>query len=225
MEIYNDKLNPEIIRKRFPLFEPELCQEVSDHGTWAFVEKGEPLMQGDNYIKTFPLVLDGILRISRNDDSGKETRLYYLNAGEVCAMALTCCMSYSKSNIYAVAEEDADVMLLPVNLLDEWLSKYQGWKQFMMFAYKDRFDELLETVDSLAFKKMDERLVTFFIDYHKTTKKTEYRGTHEEIARALTSSREVISRLLKALEKEGKIELGRNRVNFKGLVEKKLPTK
>ncbi len=218
MEIYTDKLSPEIIHKRFPIFETELCEEISEKGTWASVEKGEKLMQGDNYIKTFPLVLDGILRITREDEKGRETRLYYLNRGEVCAMALTCCMSYSKSNISATAEEDADVMMLPVNLLDEWLSKYQGWKQFVMFAYKDRFDELLETIDSLAFKKMDERLITFFEDYHKSTKKFKFKGTHEEIARALTSSREVVSRLLKTLEKQGKITLGRNKIGFEELI-------
>lgn len=218
MEFYKDKLNPEIIHKRFPQFELSLCEEISEKGQWAHVEKGEKLMHGDNYIKSFPLVLDGILRISREDDKGRESRLYYLNTGEVCAMALTCCMSYSKSSIHATAEEDADVMMLPVNLLDEWMSVYQGWKQFVMLAFKDRFDELLETIDSLAFKKMDERIVTFFEDYNRSTGNHEFRGTHEEIARALTSSREVVSRLLKSLEKQGKIELGRNRVNFEKLI-------
>ncbi len=218
MELYTEKLRPEIIQKRFPQFELGLCEEISEQGQWTYVEKGEKLMQGDNYIKSFPLVLDGILRISREDDKGRESRLYYLKTGEVCAMALTCCMSYSKSNIHATAEEDADVMMLPVNLLDEWMSKYQGWKQFVMLAFKDRFDELLETIDSLAFKKMDERIITFFEDYHKSTGNNEFRGTHEEIARALTSSREVVSRLLKSMEKQGKIELGRNRVNFEKLM-------
>jgi len=218
MEFYKEKLNPEIIHKRFPQFEMKLCEAISELGQWAHVEKGEKLMQGDNYIKSFPLVLDGILRISREDNKGRESRLYYLNTGEVCAMALTCCMSYSKSSINATAEEDADVMMLPVNLLDEWMSTYQSWKQFVMLSFKDRFDELLETIDSLAFKRLDERIITFFEDYYKSTNHTEFKGTHEEIARALTSSREVVSRLLKSLEKQGKIELGRNRVNFKNLI-------
>lgn len=219
MEFYKEKLSPEILQKRFPEFETALCKEITDNGSWAHIEKGEFIMKNDQYIQSFPLVLDGLLRIFREDDKGRETQLYYLNTGEVCSMALTCCVSRLKSNISAIAEEDADVMLVPVNFLDEWMSKYTSWKHFVMYSYKDRFDELLETIDSLAFKKMDERLVAYFEEYNSSTGNTIFKGTHEDIARALTSSREVISRLLKALEKQGKIELSRNKVDFEKLID------
>lgn len=218
MEYYKEKLSPEILQKRFPEFETALCQEITDNGTWAHIEKGEHIMKNDQYIQSFPLVLDGLLRIYREDDKGRETQLYYLNTGEVCSMALTCCVSRLKSNISAIAEEDADVMLVPVNFLDEWMSKYTSWKHFVMYSYKDRFDELIETIDSLAFKKMDERLIAFFEEYNSSTGNTEFKGTHEEIARALTSSREVVSRLLKTLEKQGKVALSRNKVEFSKLI-------
>lgn len=218
MEYYNDTLSPEILQKRFPSFEPELTTLITQHGKWASVEQGENLMSAGQSIQFFPLVLDGLLRIYRNDDQGRETQLYYLQRGEVCAMALTCCTSGTKASINAIAEADTDVMLIPVKYIDQWSTDFPSWKHFMMSAYKDRFDELIETIDSLAFKKMDERLISFFNDYQQGTGKTCYTGTHEEIARALTSSREVISRLLKALEKQGRVTLSRNKVDFTNLL-------
>lgn len=218
MEYYKEQLSPEILQKRFPSFEPELCEAITTEGFWGHVEKGEPLLKGDEYIKCFPLMLDGLLRIYREDDNGRETQLYYLKQGEVCAMALSCCTNRLKSTISAMAEEDTDVMMVPVELLDQWMGQFPSWKHFVMGAYKSRFDELLDTIDSLAFKKMDERLITFLIEYHQSSGNTEFQGTHESIARALTSSREVISRLLKTLEKQGKITLSRNRIDFKNLL-------
>ncbi len=217
MEYYNEKLSPEILQKRFPGFELDLCREISENGSWVHIEKGDFILQNEQQIKQFPLILDGILRIFREDDNGRETQLYYLNRGEVCTMALTCCVSHLKSSISAVAEEDTDVMLVPLHFIDEWISKFISWKHFVLYSYQERFDELIDTIDSLAFMKMDERLIDYFKNYHKTTGKTLYKGTHEEIARALTSSREVISRLLKTLENNGKVTLGRNKVDFEKL--------
>lgn len=123
-----------------------------------------------------------------------------------------------QSNISAYAEEDTEIIRIPVDYLDKWLVKYSTWKEFVMYAYRSRFDELLTTIDGIAFKKMDERLVKFFIDRHKATGETTYTGTHQEIANSLTSSREVISRLLKQLEKSGQIIIGRNKIDFSSLV-------
>lgn len=218
MKFYHETLNSEILNSRFPGFEAELAQQISKHGQWAHVEQGDILMQSGGYIQGIPLVLDGLLRIYREDDMGRENQLYYLQRGEVCATALTCCSSKVKSTISAVAEEDTDVLIIPIKFLDEWMDRFPTWKHFVMQAYKSRFDELLETIDSLAFKKMDQRLISFLIDYNHSTGKTEYHGKHEDIARALTSSREVISRLLKVLEKEGKITLSRNNIDFKNLL-------
>ncbi|QZT38084.1 Crp/Fnr family transcriptional regulator [Halosquirtibacter xylanolyticus] len=210
----NVRLNPEIIQKRFPILDLNLCEKIADVGSWTEIPKGQMLIQEDKYIKKFPLVLDGVLRIYRSDSDGRESLLYYLTRGEVCLMALTCCMEHFKSNVNIVAEEDTDVISVPVRYLDEWLVEYESWKVFVLRSYKSHFDGLLETIDSLAFKKMDERLLSFFVEYQKSTGKKYFQGTHGEIASSLTTSREVISRLLKALEKEGKVNLSRNRVDF-----------
>ena len=133
-------------------------------------------------------------------------------------MALTCCMGHIRSNIKAVAESPATVVRVPVPLLDQWMATYRTWKEFVMYAYRRRFDELLETIDGIAFMNMDSRLLKFFTDRYKSTNQTTFPGTHQDIALALNSSREVVSRLLKKLEQQRRIVIGRNKIDYSALV-------
>lgn len=133
-------------------------------------------------------------------------------------MALTCCMGHIRSNIKAVAESPATVVRVPVPLLDQWMATYRTWKEFVMYAYRRRFDELLETIDGIAFMNMDSRLLKFFTDRYKSTNQTTFTGTHQDIALALNSSREVVSRLLKKLEQQRRIVIGRNKIDYSALV-------
>jgi CRP/FNR family transcriptional regulator len=218
METHDIPISVDIIRKRFPFFEKGLIEEISKEGEWVSIETGDELMSEGKYIRSFPIVLDGLIRVCRRDEEGREVLLYYLNSGQVCAMALTCCMGRMQSNISAFADEEAEIIRIPVECLDRWMANYTTWKEFVMHAYRNRFDELLTTIDGIAFKKMDERLEKFFIDRFKATGETIFNGTHQEIASSLASSREVISRLLKQLEKSGKINIGRNKIDFSLLV-------
>lgn len=218
MELHNLPMSVDIIRKRFPFFEKGLIGEISQHGEWISLDAGDELMSEGKYIRSFPIVLEGLIRVCRSDNEGREALLYYLGAGQVCAMALTCCMGRMQSNIAAYAEEDSEILRIPVDLLDRWMVEYSTWKEFVMYAYRSRFDELLNTIDNIAFKRMDQRLEAFFIDRFKATGETTYNGTHQDIANALTTSREVISRLLKQLEKSGSIQIGRNKIDFSALV-------
>lgn len=218
MEIHDIPIAVDIIRKRFPFFEPGLIEEISKEGEWVTVEENDELMSEGKYIRSFPIVLEGLIKVCRTDNEGREVLLYYLNPGQVCAMALTCCMGRMQSNISAYAEEDTEIIRIPVECLDRWMVEYVTWKEFVMYAYRTRFDELLTTIDSIAFKKMDERLVKFFTDRFKATGDTTYNGTHQEIANSLTTSREVISRLLKHLEKMGDVKISRNKIDFSALV-------
>lgn len=218
MEIHNIPVSVDVIRKRFPFFEAALIEEISKEGKWITVEEGDELMTEGKYIRSFPIVLEGLIKVCRKDTEDREVLLYYLNPGQVCAMALTCCMGRMQSNIGAYAESDTEIIRIPVDCLDQWIVKYVTWKEFVMHAYRNRFDELLTTIDSIAFKKMDERLLKFFDDRYKVTGKTVYNGTHQDIANSLTTSREVISRLLKQLEKEGVVTIGRNKIDFSPLV-------
>lgn len=218
MELHDIPVSVDIIRKRFPFFEPDLINEISKYGEWVTVENGDELMTEGKYIRSFPIVLEGLIRVSRRDDEGREVLLYYLNPGQVCAMALTCCMGRMQSNISAYAEEDTEIVRIPVEFLDKWMVSYTTWKEFVMYAYRSRFDELLTTIDSIAFHKMDERLVKFFVNRYNATGNKVYNGTHQYIANSLTTSREVISRLLKQLEKTGDVKISRNRIDFSPLV-------
>ena len=96
--------------------------------------------------------------------------------------------------------------------------QFKTWKEFIMYSYRKRFDDLLETIDSIAFKNMDDRLIKFFVDRYRVTDSTFYSGTHQEIALMLNTSREVVSRLLKKLENDRTIVITRNQIDYVTLV-------
>lgn len=204
-----------LVRKRFPVFfEEQLIKEIAEQGSVQTYKAGDIVMEINRYIKSIFLLVEGSIKIIREDDDGNELFLYYLNQSETCAMALTCCMNNMKSEVRAIAEDDCVMVNIPVKYLDIWMDKYSSWKSFVFHTYNMRFNELLQTIDSIAFMKMDERLYKYLVDKVKATGKTTLRVTHQEIAYELNTSREVISRLLKQLEKHGKIELSRNRIEF-----------
>lgn len=207
----------EIVKKKFPFFESALRDAIAEQGVLKFIDEGSTLIEEDQYIRSFPIVLEGIIRVARMDEDGNELLLYYLRPGEVCTVSLSCCVERSRSRVRAIAEEDTTVIALPVELLDSWMSNFQTWKEFVMVSMRIRFDELLNTLDSVAFMKMDERLGRFFTDRYKYTGTTEFNGSHQDIASALGTSREVISRLLKQMERKELIRLGRNWIDYSPL--------
>ncbi|MGQ8336085.1 Crp/Fnr family transcriptional regulator [Sunxiuqinia sp. A32] len=208
----------DLLLKRFPYFETQLLSEIDKNGTIHEVEAGEEIMQEGQYIKAFPLVLEGSIRVIRFDDEGHELLLYYLNPGEACSMALTCCMGQQKSNISAITEQDSVLIRIPVGLLDKWMVQFPSWKSFMMYAYRKRFDELLETIDAIAFMNLDRRLEKFFRDRFEATGEMIFRGIHQDIAYQLNTSREVVSRLLKKMEQKKLLKLSRNEIDFSNLI-------
>jgi len=204
--------------KKYNFLEKELQDEIISKGVRKSFEPGEMLIREGQFIASFPLVLKGLIRVSRTNEEGNELLLYYLKEDEVCAMSLTCCMARQTSNINALAEKRTEVIQLPVELLDEWISKYPGWKQFVMQTFQNRFKELINTIDAIAFMKLDERLIKYFVDRHKNSGTTTFSGTHQDLALQLNTSREVVSRLLKKLENDGKIKLSRNFIDFTRLL-------
>ena len=205
-------------RVQYHFLEKELQNEILENGVLKSFAANEPLMREGQFITSFPLILKGLIRISRTSEEGNELLLYYLRENEVCAMSLTCCMANMKSSIMAITEEPTEVIMLPVALLEKWMCEYTTWRQFVMQSYQVRFRELIETVDSLAFLKLDERLVKYFKDRYQKSGENTFSGTHQYLALQLNTSREVISRLLKKLEKEQKIRLSRNFIDFSGLL-------
>jgi CRP/FNR family transcriptional regulator len=205
-------------RVQYHFLEKELQDEILKNGVFKEFDANEPLMREGQFITSFPLILKGLIRISRTSKEGNELLLYYLRENEVCAMSLTCCMANMKSSIMAITEEPTEVIMIPVMFLEKWMCKYTSWRQFVMQSYQIRFRELIDTVDSLAFLKLDERLVKFFKDRYQKSGDSTFSGTHQYLALQLNTSREVISRLLKKLEKEKKIQLSRNFIDFSDLL-------
>jgi len=205
-------VNTNII-ERFPIFfEEELKKELNSVAKMYSSKAGDIIMDIDQTIDQIPLVINGSIKILREDEEGNEIFLYYLEPGQACATSITCCISGQRSTIRAIAEDDTQYMGIPVQYSDEWMLKYKTWKNFVMNTYAERFEELLKAIDQLAFKKMDERLSKYLHDKAELHDSFEINISHQEIAYDLNTSREVISRLLKQLERIGSIKLGRNRI-------------
>ena len=206
------------------LTDPKLLQAILDKGQVMQLEHGKVLLEPGQFVKAVPLVIDGSIKIMRMDEDGKELFLYYLDQGETCALSLTCCSASRPSEIKAVVEEQATIVFIPVQIHEQWSDEFKQWKDFVSSTYQQRFQEMLVALDAVAFKRMDERLMRYIVTKMKQHKANELHTTHQEIANELGTSREVVSRLLKTLEKKKWIELGRNviyiRDDFEELISK-----
>lgn len=194
------------------LFSEELIQEIISVAQERKVKQGDVLMNYGQVISHMPLLLEGAIKISRLDEEKEELLLYFLESGDACTMTMSCCIGNKTSEIRAVAERDTHLIMIPVTYMNLWIQKFPSWRTFVFESYNTRFNEMLEAIDNLAFKNMHDRLLKYLKD-KVLINKTEYlESTHQEIAYDLHSSRVVISRLLKSLEKEGQIRLFRNKI-------------
>jgi len=203
----------QLVKSRFPIVHnEELLKNIAQHGIYKEVKAGEVMMEYGQFIKSVPLILNGCIKVMRQDEEGRELFLYYLYPGETCAMSLTCCMANQKSEIRAIAEEESEFIAIPIQYLDQWMNEYPDWKNLVMQTYSTRFRDLLNTLDNIAFRNMDERLEEYLFAKSQATQSKIINITHHEVATELGTSREVISRLLKQMEKKNKIVLGRNKI-------------
>jgi CRP/FNR family transcriptional regulator len=198
----------------FPdIYERETVEAILEIGKLKKLRADDWMVDIGDPIVYMPLLLKGQLRILREDEEGHELLLYYIRPGETCAMSLTCCSGNAVSNVRAVAEEDSELLLLPIQIIDEWTTKYPSFKSFILKTYQRRFEELLNTIDSIAFHNLDDRL-SQLLKQKSEKEGSELKTTHQELANQLNSSREVISRLLKQMERKGKIQMGRNKITL-----------
>ena len=199
------------------LFEDALLNEINQVGTFKEVAAGFKMMEIGDYVKYMPLLVSGAIKILREDTDGDELLLYFLEKGDTCALTLTCCVAQTKSKIRAIAETDSKLIMIPIQQMEEWSEKYKSWRHFVFESYNNRLNEMLETIDSIAFLKMDERLIKYLVEKVRISKNNTIHKTHQEIAYELHTSRVVISRLLKKLETLGKIELNRSYILIKDI--------
>jgi len=202
------------IAKFHSVFEPALLAELEANSMLMSVKGGETMLNPGQTIRAVPLVLSGTFKVSRIDDEGHELLLYYVKEGESCAMTFTCCMMAHSSVIRGSAEDDSELLCVPVNVMDEWMVKYSSWKRFVMTTILNRFTEILKSIDDIAFKKLDDRLVNYLKEKSKATGSSLINLTHQQIGDELGTNRVVISRLLKKLETDKKLLLYRNQIKL-----------
>jgi len=198
-------------------FEQPLIDEIMEVGKLMEVPAGETIMDIGQYIRNIPLLLSGAIKVLREDEEGDELLLYYLEQGETCSVTMACCMGHAKSEIRAITETDAKIVMVPVKKMEEWMAKYHGWRTYVFDSYQNRLNELLLTVDSIAFKNLDQRLIDYLKKKVEVTNDSKIKSTHQEIAYDLHTSRVVVSRLLKKLEKMKKVVLHRSYIHVMDL--------
>lgn len=197
------------------LFEKELLNEIQKVGQIKKVMKGDLMIDLGEIISYIPLLLEGAIKVVREDESGEELLLYFVEFGNTCAMTLNCCLENTASEIRAICEADTSLIMIPVKFMDQWLTNYPSWRKFIFDNYQNRLNELLKAIDALTFLRLDERLEKYLLDKSKVAQSNQLSITHLEIATDLNSSRVVISRLLKKMEKQGSLTLGRNTITIK----------
>lgn len=198
----------------FPQFEPDLIQLIEKEAVLKQYSAGETILRTGQYIKSTVLVLEGKIKIYRENPDGGEFLMYYLGPGQACAVSMICALQSQTSEIMAKAEEDTELLMIPVQLMDDMMHKYKSWYQFVIQTYRSRFDELLAVVDNIAFRNMDERLEFYLKRHARMSGKKTLDISHQQIADDLHSSREVISRLLKKMEQRNLVRLHRNMIEM-----------
>jgi CRP/FNR family transcriptional regulator len=193
--------------------DPELNGEIEKYARVKQLKKEEVLIKPGDEIVFIPILLKGSIRVLRQDPDGREVFLYHLYPGQTCAMSLTCCQSGKKSMIKAVAEDDSEILQIPVERTESWF-KYPEWKAYISNNYNNRFSELLQVVDLIAFNNMDKQLLHYLKERSKAMNTRVLDITHQEIADELHSHREAISRLLRTMEQKNLVKLGRNSVEL-----------
>ncbi len=193
---------------------PIIREKLLSYGVSKTFAEGDIILNENAYIKSIPIVVKGSIRVMRSDEEDREILLYYIQAGETCIMSFLGGLHHDTSKIKAVAEEDTEILFIPIEKVSLMIKEFPEWLDYIFRLYHKRFEELLEVVNDVAFKKMDERLLDFIKKKSELTHSKTIHITHEQIANELGTVRVVISRLLKQLEENGIVTLGRNKITL-----------
>ena len=195
-------------------FHTLLKDEVASFSELRKFKADSVILHEDSYIKSIPLVISGSLKVVRTDANGHEILLYYITAGESCIMSFLGGIHDETSKIKAIVEEDAEILLIPVDKASEWVKKFPEWSDFIFKLYHKRFEELLSVVNAIAFQKLDVRLLHLLKQKAELIHSKEIKVTHQQLAEELGTAREVVSRVAKQMENEGLIHLSRNKITL-----------
>lgn len=192
----------------------EIKEKLSEYGFSRHFQQDEVILNENAYIKAIPIVISGSIRVMRTEEDGREILLYYIKAGESCIMSFLGGIHHDTSKIKAIAEEETELLFIPIDKVNLLIKEYPEWLDYIFRLYHKRFEELLDVVNAVAFKKMDERILNFIKKKCELTGSTLLYVTHEQLANELGTARTVISRLLKQMEEEGMVKLGRNKIEL-----------
>jgi CRP/FNR family transcriptional regulator len=193
-------------------FKTELKEEIKKSGEVKFFSAGQTILDMDSYIHYIPIVVSGSIKVMRTEEDGREILLYYIKPGESCIVSLLSGLKQDKSIIKAIVEEDAEILMVSIPKAKEWVKNYPEWTDFIFTLYQKRFEELLDIVNSVAFQKMDARILHYLKQKSQLYNNQEVTTTHQQIADELGISREATSRTLKQMENNNLIELSRNKI-------------
>ncbi len=193
---------------------PEIKEKLFEYGFVKTFSEGDIILGENAYIKAIPIVTKGSIRVMRTDEDGRELLLYYIKAGESCIMSFLGGIHQDTSKVKAIAEEETEILFIPIDKVSLLIKEYPEWLDYIFRLYHKRFEELLEVVNEVAFKKIDERLLNFIKKKSELTNNKILHLTHEQLANELGTARVVVSRLLKQMEMEGLVKLGRNNITL-----------
>lgn len=191
---------------------PELVEKLLRYSIQKKYDAGSIILNENAHIRSIPIVIKGSIKVIRTEEDGREILLYYIKAGESCIMSFMGTLHNETSKVKAEVEENAEILFLPVDKVSLFIKEYPQWLEYIFRLYHMRFEELLDIVNAIAFKKVDERLLSLLKKKEELTKSKTLFTTHEQLANELGTARVVVSRLLKQLEEDGVLQLGRNKI-------------
>lgn len=193
---------------------PELVEKLYQYGITKTYHEGDIILDENSSIRSIPIVMKGMMKVIRTEEDGREILLYYIKAGESCIMSFLGGMHNEKSIVKAEVEDDTEILFLPIDKVSLFIKEYPEWLDYIFRLYHKRFEELLDIINAIAFKKVDERLLNLLQKKSELSNSSTIIITHEQLANELGTARVVVSRLLKQLEEEGQLKLGRNKIQL-----------
>lgn len=201
------------LEKSLSFLSPELREKVVASSQVMDIPKGTEILREGQYVKVIPIVLEGLVKVFSNFNE-KDLLLYYIQPNESCVMSFASSLKNDPSKVYAITEEDSKILLMPVDKVIKWIDQFPSINQLFYQQYNLRYSELLETINHVLFNKMDKRLFDFLVEKKKVTQQNPIKISHRQIANELGTAREVISRVMKKLENEGKLKQHSNSIEL-----------
>lgn len=190
----------------------KLLSEFENTGIRKLFDEELVILQSGDKVSLIPIVLKGNIKVLKEDESGKEILLYYINEGESCIMSILAARYSQPSQVRAIVSEGSELLLLTSDYIKNLFINSLHWNEFVFNLYQKRFEELIEVINELAFNSVDQRILEHLKEKVKITGNNELVITHQQIADELGTAREVVSRLLKKLETTGKVKLKRGKI-------------